>query len=483
MAELLPEHARQDFADLVVRRGLREGAIHALSQALTGASGGNRDRPVWEAARSLLAVGALLAGRPRAIDRLVTLVLDREAGRPAHLRAALSALSPPTPDHVAWQVTADGGGLTLTAADFGWTVGYTRLADAIALTDFIATADDLAAFPAVRQALSEALAGLVAVPAVPPEDLARALTRDLARALGRWRETHLGDIRFRREHAALIDFLHRNGDGERFADITDDTILACWRARVASGDRITFRTVVNHLHAIEATLAARQAEEALASATDLDGHFDIGSGTDNDPQIGSERSLLDALGAVPDMPKWLTRVERSMLADLFALAPWHVAHPLTLLRASVFGDLQAHLISADRRGKPVSDLAAVAASLPAYPTCRSGAGALAAHLALACDIALALDPPDGLDPARIAAGLKALKGLRRAGFEQSPAGLAAGLGEYDSDLRMISSAMARHVAALDRLDRARPLAARHADDQAAFVATLATLYGILEEIP
>jgi hypothetical protein len=459
----LDRSAVLDLEELVADRRLGAGAAMRLFRAMTGDLPGNRDRPLWEAAHVL--AGCLVvaqAQKPR--DRILEFVLDRDRGRAGYFAERLGGSGVRAP----LSARGDADGLALDGPELAWQSSWQRVAEAFAVLDALATADDLERCGSVMAAV-EAL----------HRDLAAGATaiRDCARALGRvahdWRQRHMADLEFERRSVALLRHLAATGRDAASGRIADDDLLAFWSARVEQGDRLTFRTALDMGCAVERVAADRRSLVAFAAAVDVDTHPEAGGDT---AALGAPEALLEALERLPTRPKVLTGPERDALARAFATAPWHVSHPASLLRAAVFGDAQALLVEAERRKTSLAPDRAIAQS-GSYAAHAEAWQTLGRHLAQLLQIAVTLDPSAELAPEVAERGRKTLKSMRRAGFDAELDALRATFREIESDLFMVEAGAAKHLAALDGLDRRRSLVERQEADRTVFLEGFVRLYG------
>lgn len=460
----LDRSAVLDLEELVADRRLGAGAAMRLFRAMTGDLPGNRDRPLWEAAHVL--AGTLIgstASEPSR-DRVLELVLDRDRGRAGHFAERLDGVAARTP----LSARGDAAGLALEGPELSWNSTWQRVAEAFAVLDALATADDL-----------ERCGSVLAAVETLDRDLASGSTaiRDCVRALGRiahdWRQRHMADVEFDRRSIALLRHLAATGRDAAAGRVADDDLLAFWSERVGQGDRLTFRTALDMARAIERVAADRRALGALAGAEDVDTRPDAGLDA---VAIGETETLVDALERLPTRPKLLTGTEREVLARAFAAAPWHVSHPSSLLRAAVFGDAQARLVEAERRRTPLEPARAIAES-GGYATRHDGWKKLGRHLSQLLRIAVTLDPASDLSSEEAERGRRALETMRRAGFDAPLDDLGRTFREIESDLFMVEAGAAKHLAALDGLDRRRPLGEREEADRNVFLAGFVRLYG------
>lgn len=466
----LEQRAVLDLDQIVRDRGLPAAVARRLFRAAVGDLPGNRDLPLWEAAHVLL-LFVVTSERPETCrDAFLEVVLDR---RPAALRRRFAdpqAAVAQSPVGLA----DDGKTFRLTAPDFAWETDRSRLPEVLALLDLIASADDLERCAGVVDVLDTLARSLAS-----PRDTVKVATRALARLLGDWRERHVVGNGLDRRLVALGRRLEAVGREAATGWIACDDLLDFWRVSVGEGDRLTFRTAVSMGRALELEARDRRTVTNLARAIEWrpqDGE------AEGDADREGEESLLEALDRIPERPKFLTGVERGLLARAFANAPWHASHPASTLRAAVRGDTQALLVEAARRDRRV-DVATVMAEAEHYEAHVARWRAVVDHLGRLLRIHVALVHPDRLPAEELERGRKLLSALRRAGFDRPSEELSAIFDEIGTDLFMIEAGASRHLAAVERLHEARALSDREAHDDIIFAEGFETLYGEREAIP
>ena len=417
---------------------------------------------------------------------------------------------------------ADGVDLTYrddrAAGPVRFFVHFGRMPFLSALLDFLVA---LASYRAIDVAIREMLAEPSTIQAVQraANRITSLINRDLADEL----ESAQTSSKFQ----AMIDLLAPDEGSELALD--DTAVLGFWSERSADedGDYRTFVAVfdlfVAFLRALEAA-EARRSIDGAAPIVDREGaEVDLGSvdemlgraaGDDADEEtrladlVGAWRSPLGLLDEEPaSRVKFLNRREREALERLVDAGPEAIDLPLSVLRAEVFGLVQARLTQALRRGAGREERAALMrpAQGESYEDWRQRWSKLRAHIERMQKAALHVLARDGLpestdlasvdlaandapafDPKRLAEVLeecrRAFRGFARQGFDdataQDPDGKAAfraGLGV----LLEVDRCLSAYLALLDRIGReAPPLAARFAEDGMTFARQFAKLYQV-----
>ncbi|MGL4236177.1 hypothetical protein [Tabrizicola sp.] len=417
-----------------------------LARAVAGAIRPSRDRPLWDLAHAIAALGVDGTG-------LIDLALDPSLASAAVLQDRLGDIA-----------AADSRGLVLTAPR-PWRCSWTGLARCLSLAEFILTADALDGFTEI----SERIGPGITVAEAP--DLARALAARMAA----YRRTHMPAAPIERSFHAIREYLRNAVKREGFVD---DDILTFWQNGVAQD--VMFTTVVEHFITYERVLAEMGTLSAIGRADSLE---DMDNWEDrleaaSLPLVDaiSLQDAMELLDAVEDGPKVLTGAEQEALAAVLNLDPFHRARPLTALRARVFGRIQAGIANRLRRGTGGADLADRIPALEAdYSAAAEATETLVAHLRRCLTIALALRT--GAEGGALAEqGMRELRRMRRAGFDMPHERLAEAMAHMDEALAATAQALEEHRQAIARLHRAEPLDSRVARDRAAFSQTFAAIY-------
>jgi hypothetical protein len=181
----------------------------------------------------------------------------------------------------------------------------------------------------------------------------------LSRRLYAYLNSHLPAATAQRKYRAVTEYMAARHNGAAYAeDIDDDMVLSFW-AEISTdetGDFRTYRKVVKLFINVRDALTAAHQQGALHRS------FSIGADRENgeiDPgcidavleEIHERRAPLDLLNAVPaNEIKFLNKTERRTLELLIESGNTAQILPLSILRAEVFGDIQARLTQALRRG-------------------------------------------------------------------------------------------------------------------------------------
>jgi hypothetical protein len=257
-----------------------------------------------------------------------------------------------------------------------------------------------------------------------------------------------------------------------------------FKAEAAAGERPVFHSLVRLVATVERARRHGLDLRRLAQALPLQAAPEVEAAL-ADIAGGDDASLEERLARVPGRPKCLTGVERRHLGSLVALDPLHRTRPLTLLRALAFEPVQSGILHRQRRGSGGPGVAARAGcgDAVAYPEITGATAALHGHLRDLLRIALALRldagaaPPD--DPraaAVLSEGRRALKLMRREGFDALAPELSAAFAGMDDDLATLAGALDNALSGIAALDEVAPLEARFAADREVFAGLFATIY-------
>jgi hypothetical protein len=418
-----------------------------LARAVAGAIRPSRDRPLWDLAHAVAALG--LDGRG-----FVDLALDPALSTATGLQDRLST-------HAA----SDDRGLALDQPR-PWRIGWAGLARVLSLAEFLLTADECAAF---ADLVAEIGAGIL--PAEAPD-----LARRLASRLARYRNDHMPLAPIERRFRAIRRFLHEDGHA---GTVKDDSIIAFWRSDAA--ESTLFTTIVEHF------LTYERAAAVFGSMTELArvGSLDSIEGWEDRleavtlPVVDAPvlADALEALSGLADGPKLLTGAEQEALTEVLALDPYHRTRPVTALRARAFGRIQSGITNRLRRGSGGPDVAERTECAEAdYAALMEGAETLVAHLRRCLTIALALRSSEALSGSLAAQGERELKRIRRAGFDAPRAELAATIALIDGALATATEGLHDHCTAVATVAKTKPLDERLAEDKATFSAALRAIY-------
>lgn len=467
MGTAFDERCAADLSNVVDGRGLGREDSAWLARAVTGAVRPNRDKPLWDLARCLAALGqGATSGRD-----LVDLALDPRLARGPALRTRLEAGGS----------ASDERGLALPPNDAGrhatWHATWAGAGRLLALAEFWLTAEDLASFAEILGWLDELVRSGSDPAAV---DL---LTRRLVRLSSAYRAAHLPLAPVEKRFRAILTFLA--GRASRGRGFDEDDILDYWRAEIRDGERVSFRTVAEHFITYEGVASVLGGLAGVTGATSLDaveGWEDRLDATLGDV-VGTDAAapLASAMDAFADGPKVLTGAEREDLADIVRLEPFHRTRPLTVLRAISFGRVQSGIANRLRRGSGGAEIAARVRCEDAepYEAIDARARDLAAYLARMIRIAAALRIGSRDGDGRVADALKAaeadIRRVRRAGFDDREA-LARAFADLDDVLLRAGEEIAAFTQAVTALSARRPLAAAFGADRPVFADALTHAY-------
>ncbi len=444
------EACAADLHAVADSRMLGRHELSWLARAVAGAIRPSRDRPLWDFAHAVAALG--VDGRG-----LIDLVLDPRL-------ATATALQ----DRLGGHPSADERGLALDEPR-PWRIGWAGLARILALAEFLLTADDCAGMAELTAEIGTGVA-----PVAAPD-----LARRLASRLAQYRNLHMPLAPIERRFRAIRGFLRQRGEA-----VNDDAIVAFWRSD--SAESTLFTTIVEHFQTYERAAAAFADLTHLARAESLQGiegwedRLEAVTLPTVDPPALAK--ALEALLDLSEGPKVLTGAEHEALAAVLSLDPYHRDRPLTVLRARAFGRIQSGIANRLRRGTGGPDVATRATCGDAdYATLAEGANELTAHLRRCLTIALALRAGEGVPGALVAEGERELKRMRRAGFDAPRAELAAAVALIDGALATATEGFRDHCSAIAGLAKTKPLDERLAEDRAVFSGAFRAIY--LDAVP
>ncbi len=341
MAKGYDERCANDLASVRESRQLSRDNACWLARAVIGLIRPNRDKPFWDMAHAVVAIGA--NGRAPAI---LDIVLDPRLAAPEAIAGRLSSIVPPE--------RRDERGLLLQAGDTLWKGSWTGLVRLLALAEFILTMEDLAAFREISGWLDEALA--------PPHDVDLLVSR-LVRRINLYRQAHVPLAPIEKRFRAILTFLGESrGPDVRGDSFDDDDILAFWRGEITAGGRPQFRTIVDYFITFEKAtktlgslrgLMEPMSVEAIEDWERLDAK--LGDLTTSDD---AAVTLAESLAAMPESPNILKGTESNDLIDVISLDPFHRTRTLTVLRTVSFGRIQSGIANWLRRGgggAPIED--------------------------------------------------------------------------------------------------------------------------------
>jgi hypothetical protein len=471
MANGYDERCAADLSNVVEGRRLSRENAAWLARAVTGAIRPNRDKPFWDIAHAVVAIGGKGSART-----ILDIALDPRLVAPEAIARHLSSIVPPE--------RRDERGLLLPAGDRLWKGSWIGLARLLALAEFVLTMEDLAAFREVSGWLDEALA--------LPHDIDLLVTR-LVRRINLYRQAHVPLARVEKRFRAILMFLGESRGGHvRGGDtFDDDDILAFWRAEITAGERPQFRTILDHFITFEKAASILRGLRGVTEAMSLEAIEDWGERLDamlGDLTTSDDAAvtLAESLGAMPESPKILTGVERDDLIDIVSLEPFHKTRPLSVLRAVSFGRVQSGIANRLRRhggGGAISERVDCA-DAKNYTDVLARADALKTHLGRMIRIAATLrfGGKSFDDPAvakLLAAAQADIGRIRRAGFDDRE-DLAAAFAKVDETLISVTDEIEHfRLAAAKPVDGRLP-ADRFPEDRAFFSCALTDAYLAME---
>jgi hypothetical protein len=273
---------------------------------------------------------------------------------------------PDAAGHVAMTI----GGIEAAYPDGTFSVSFGRMPLLSAMLDFLVGAIGY------RQ-VDEAVRGAFSAP--PSHAAVNAAANRISRALYAYLTPRLPAAQAQRKFRCLMAFLraHAGAVQPRPEDIGDDAVSAFWMAHAGDprGDWKTYRTTVAAFIHLRDALAAAAEREAVNDPLPLDPARDA-AGPDEACVMaacaGLDRRLaaLETLAEAPaDAVKFLTKTDVEALSPILAAGDHARALSLSLLRAMVFGTVQAAITQALRRGLDGPDAVSEAcgAEAESYP--------------------------------------------------------------------------------------------------------------------
>ena len=303
----------------------------------------------------------------------------------------------------------------------------------------------------ILAALFEFLCGAVGYAAVDNEFQAmlkppvtgrgvRDAANGIERRLYAYLREHLPSVQTQGKFRELLDHAR---SGAATLVVEDATVLAFWREKSVDGEAGNFRLFRSVFDAYMAFLSAldiatdREAvERARPVGSDREaGEVDVARLLDDAETAAAWTSPLSALREPPlDNVRFLNKVDLTALDRLMEHGPRARRLPWSLMRAEVFGDVQARLSQAARRraaGDTLNDLVACAGA-ETYREWRQRLAALdarvndalraALHVALRADEDVERAPGDERSRTARDIAKRAFVGLSRKGFEDAVVG-------------------------------------------------------------
>ena len=340
------------------------------------------------------------------------------------------------------------------------------------------------------------------------QDTANALSR----ATYAWLQEHRRPVQESRDFEAIARFLISRGDPGDFSadDIDDAAVLAFWRA-VSAEPESAFRTYRKTLRAF-LRFAEAMRDDVLLQGIDSPGSLDAEGerGTmeiadPSSPGLGAMRAAApttsmweagDQEGASPlerisgAEIKFLLASEarRLALVDAHALLLPRLVH--SLLRDVCFGQVQARISQSLRMNRPAARTLITGTPGIRYDDEADAFENLLAHLEQLIDAAACVlfggcgnsdrDNVRSPDFETLARGRRALKNLRRQGFDELRAGTPEALETLRRTVPAIVELRDRLAPLCARLRAEAPWAVRQEEDEPVFREQFARIYGVAE---
>jgi hypothetical protein len=423
--------------------------------------------PLFILAHVMAALCVARAGdnRRRPLDDL----LDPSLSNPNRLRAVLEGSS-----------LTSGGGIALDW--FEAPIHPTTACRCLAVAEFLMTADDEHYF--------EITGSLDRIAAAPGEPAVRDAGRRLARIAHAWRQKHVPLAPIERQLRKVATFLASREARSAPLAPSDGDILGYFASQTEAGARPVLRNVVELFLTVQRALTHLRFQPRADNSLSID---DITVAQEARARLlgdicAEDRETVEhALLAIPEAPKMLTGAERATLRSLLSLEPFTERLPLTVLRTLAFGEVQSGILNRIRRGSGGASVEERVACRDAEPyvDLAKSARALGDHLTALMRIAYAVrvgtdgEAEGDADPRSaeaVAAGLAALKAMRRAGFSSDLVAMKAPFAQAEGAFVTLSEALRGQREACDRLAKRLPMSGAFEDDRIFFARQFALAY-------
>ena len=335
----------------------------------------------------------------------------------------------------------------------------------------------------------------------------------LSRAVYAWLQQHRRPLQESRDFEAIARFLAARGVRADFSadDVDDTTVLAFWRA-VSAEPGTTFRTYRKTLRAFLRFAEALRDDvlrQGIDSPASLDAEGERGMLEIADPsspgldgmrtavsttnvwEASSEEdaSPLEQISGAEVKFLLANEAKRLALVDTHALLLPRLAH--SVLRDACFGQTQARISQGLRMNKSATHMLLTNSSRGRYDDEAAALEKLLIHLEGLIDAAaFVLVGGDGngngddnvraLDFEALARGRRALKGLRRQGFDELRTGAPEAVEALRRTVPAIVELRDRLAPLCARLGAGAPWAERQEEDEPVFREQFARIYGIAE---
>lgn len=471
---------------IIEARGLSAADERRLVSYVAGAVRPNRDKPVWDLCQIVSGVARALAaqgeGDANAIgETCIGLALDPSLTTPNRVKSRI------------YESVDEAASQEALAA-----VRWSEAPALLAFAEFLFVHDDCVFFADMSGLLQEICEGAVAGEPGPAVD---AAVSRIASQLHAFRGERFPLAQYEKIFRAILSYLGERGDPSLGYAFDDEDIVAFWDREVDDGNRLMFRTVVQHFRTFEAVSGDMRSQRAFNEAASLD---DAEAGMRAAAERISSEEVLDGSAAedtydrltaflrnrLPESVKVLTGAERTRLIDLLSCGNFCETRPLTVLRYISFGAVQSGISNLLRRGGGGAPLAerVTCSDAPTYENVSETYKKLSGH----CERLLLIftylsqrtrddgeasgqDLDDRLEEI-IKRGQTALKQLNRAGFDSEPVELAEQVLPISSDVVALRDAIAVFLDRVAALERTGPLTVVFEQDQTRFANTLTIAY-------
>ncbi|MBK19959.1 MAG: hypothetical protein CMM52_14095 [Rhodospirillaceae bacterium] len=260
--------------------------------------------------------------------------------------------------HASTKILQSQAASTVLYPDGEFSIAHTRMSFLSALLEFmVSTLGYSSVFETIEDILSDdASLGTVS-------DTANLLSRRLYAYLG----THLPAATAQRKFRAATEFLAaRHDNSVLYENIDDEAVLDFWVTKSADdeseGDFKTYKNVVRLFIQVRQALLQARHQSALQQSLSIgydreNGEIDPSAIDVALEEIHERRAPLDQLNEAPASEiKFLNKSEKGALELLLESGESAQALPLSILRATLFGAIQAQLTQALRRGTDIATI-------------------------------------------------------------------------------------------------------------------------------
>ncbi len=251
-------------------------------------------------------------------------------------------------------VTRTTNGIHITYPDGAFTIAFSRMPFLCAVLDFLVSSIGYGA-------VDDAIRGALQAP-MHRAPLSRA-ANDITRQLYDFLKPRLPSAQAQRKYRSMVAFLRarRNGGPVRLEDLDDAAVLDFWLQQSPNQcndtDWKTYRTVVSAFVHLYEALKASQVFDAIETAKPVGPDTEAGEVDPADVlgaciEVDRRREPLEVLRSAPaNGVKFLNKREVEAVETIVTAGDAAYALPLSVLRAEIFGTVQAAISQHLRRGE------------------------------------------------------------------------------------------------------------------------------------